>query len=128
MLFILKWIIGLTVSLVGGHYAAVWFLKWLRGKHGVKKPEGEKSVPPKITGLVERSFFTIAVVFAPLAAVTAMIAWIGIKVATHWVRLKEVGVISDSSFLLISAVLAGLISMFFALIGGLIIALFESGP
>ena len=125
MLFILKWIIGLTVSLAVGHYVTVWFLAWLRDKHGVKKPEGEKSVPPWITGLVERLFFTTAVVFAPLAAVTAMIAWIGIKMASHWARLQTKG--SDFRFLLISAVLAGLVSMFFALIGGLIIALLDNG-
>jgi len=127
-MLIMKWIIGLGFSLAVGHYCTKLFLKWLRNKYKVEKPEGEKSVPPWLTGLIERLFFTIAVAFAPLAAVTAMMAWLGIKTATHWARAHEIREGSDSRFLVFSSLLAGLVSMLFALIGGLIIALFEIGP
>ena len=115
----LRWILGLTVSLGIGWYATEMFLTWLRTRYRVKKPRGDKTVPPWLTGLVERLFFTVAIGFNLPGAATAMIAWIAVKMASHWARPNSRHG-PDSRSLVFSALLAGLVSMFFALIGGLI--------
>lgn len=114
-----RWILGLAISLGVGWYATEKFLEWLRRSNNVDKPEGEKKVPPYLTGLIERAFFTVAIGFNVPAVAPAMIGWIAVKMASHWTRSNtEHG--PDSRFLVFSALLAGLVSMFFALIGGLI--------
>lgn len=91
----------------------------VRAMHDVTKPEGEKTVPPWLTGLIERLFFTVAVAFNLTGTAPAMIGWIAVKMASHWTR-QHVEHGPDSRFLVFSALLAGLVSMFFALLSGLI--------
>ena len=85
----------------------------------------EGKVPPWLTGGVERFFFTllIALNLPNVDTVTAMLGWMALKMATHWHRPDdttdpsdpEVSRRKDYAF---SALLAGLMSMTFALIGG----------
>ena len=80
--------------------------------------------PAWLTGLVERLFFTIIVAVDLSGIAIAMLAWLGLKLAINWNRLGiDLGV--EHSEILrarfgFSAALAGLVSMIFALIGGLI--------
>ena len=114
-----RWLLGLSILVGLGWYVTEKFLTWLRTSHGVVKPEGERRVPAWLTGLIERTFFTVAVAFNMPAVAPAMIGWLAVKMASHWTRPNsEHG--PDSRFLVLSALLAGLVSMFFALIGGLI--------
>ena len=115
----LRWILGLAVSLGMGWYATEKFLSWLRAMYDVTKPEGEKTVPPWLTGLIERLSFTVAVAFNLAGTAPAMIGWIAVKMASHWTR-RHIEHGPGSRFLVFSALLAGLVSMFFALLGGLI--------
>ena len=117
--FVMILIFGYSFSLVGGHYATRAFLNWLRSYQKIEKPaqvNDEKPVPPWLLGAVERFFFTTMVAFDIAGAGIAMIAWLGIKMATHWNR--EEG--AESVNLAMSALAAGIVSMTFAMIGGLI--------
>lgn len=126
---ILRWTVGLIVSLGVGWLFTGCFLKGLQNYierrsllqalqasiRARPKEEGEK-VPPSLTGLIERLFFTMMVATDISGTAVAMITWIFAKMVTNWNRLgREVPV--SRAF---SALLAGLVSMLFALIGGMI--------
>ncbi len=119
------WLIGLTFSVVGGGLVTWAFLKilrkWMRlppkpKTDGKKAPRG---VPPFVTGAVERLFFSILVAFSVEGFAAAMVAWIALKLATNWNRdfWKKT---SSARLYGFSALLAGLVSMLFAFLGGLI--------
>lgn len=57
-----RWIVGLTVSLVGGGLVVLLFLVVLRRSIGLAtRPAGSGGVPGWLTGGLERLFFTILV-------------------------------------------------------------------
>ena len=123
-----NWLAGLIFSLGFGHVGTVLFLKYLRSymKLGVKPgtQSDHKEIPPWLMGTCERFIFTMAVAFGLSGTVVGMMAWLGLKMATYWNRPgfapdKEEEQFKRIRFAL-SAALAGLISMTFALIGGLI--------
>lgn len=120
-----EWVIGLLFSLLGGGVACWAFLKTLRLWLGVPpKPrltEGSKGVPPWLTGVVERLFFTVLVGLEVSGAPTAMVGWLALKLATNWNHPDWKDKPNARTFAL-SALLGGLVSMFFAMIGGLICA------
>ena len=75
-------------------------------------------------GTCERFIFTMAVAFGLSGTVVGMMAWLALKMATYWnspgfALNNEEDQFKRARFAL-SAALAGLISMTFALIGGLI--------
>jgi hypothetical protein len=110
----LQWCSGLVFALGIGHIGVELFLRWLRGR----KPERER-VPAWLTGLVERFFFTLVVAFEVGGAATAMIAWIAAKMLANWNRAGQPAT-DEQIFGAFSALLAGALSMTFALFGGLI--------
>jgi hypothetical protein len=114
-----RWIIGLTVALIAGWFFTGLFVKVLRWYiRFVDLAEplcGQRGVPHLVVGTVERLFFTLIVAFDVTAAAVAMIAWLAAKMATGWNRPSE------SSVGALTGLLGGLVSMLFALIGGLII-------
>jgi hypothetical protein len=122
----LRWTIGLLTALLLGHYATGLFVRGLR-RHvergriqaNVGPPAWHEAdlVPVWETGTVERLFFTVAVAFGISGAVVAMIAWTAAKMATDWNR--PLGERQDPAGAF-TALLGGLVSMFFALVGGLI--------
>ena len=120
-----EWIIGLLSSLVGGGVACWAFLKTLRLWLGVPpKPrltEGSKGVPPWLTGIIERLFFTVLIGLDVSGVPTAMVGWLALKLATNWNHPDWKNKPNARTFAL-SALLGGLVSMFFAMIGGLICA------
>jgi hypothetical protein len=77
----------------------------------------------KLLGSIERLFFTTLVAFNVSGTATAMIAWIAIKMATDWQRILPRGAKLWVRSLAFSALLGNMISLLFALIGGLICCL-----
>lgn len=121
----MQWIIGLTFSLLIGHGVTWLFLLVLRCALKVgEKPsldDSEKRVPPWLTGVTERLFFTVLVGLDIPGVSAAMVGWLALKLATNWNHpaWKER---TDARTFGLSALLAGLVSMMFALLGGLICA------
>jgi hypothetical protein len=134
-------LIGLSVSMILGS-GVVWGFHWMLTKRlnaawGMKVPgwsqilEGERklAVSPIITGLVERLVFTIAFAFYAEQTLTAMGAWLALKMATHWNKSRDkseetnaLTVDHYSAYGMLS-LLSGLLSLAFAVAGGLIIRL-----
>jgi hypothetical protein len=83
-----EWAIGLLLSLVGGGVTSWAFLKTLRWWLAVPpKPrltEGSKGIPPWLTGVVERLFFTVLIGLEVSGAPTSMVGWLALKLATNW--------------------------------------------
>ena len=69
--------------------------------------------------MVERTFFTVAVATELSGVTTAMIAWLALKFATNW-NFAGMGAPAATRGFAFSALLAGLVSMLFATIGGLV--------
>jgi hypothetical protein len=129
---LLRWLVGLLVSLVLGSIFIWFFLLIVRRDLPEEKPPAAgaqpdqkptaveaqiRGVPASITGMVERLFFTVLVAMDASGVPTAMVAWIGVKMAANWNRPGR-GDSSEVRVWAISALLAGLISMLFAYIGG----------
>ncbi|SRR5207302_3230067 len=115
------WILGLALSLLGGWVFAWAFLEVLRKllRLGPKHSSDQARVPAWLTGIVERSFFTVLVALHVQGVPTAMIGWLGIKLASNWNHpsAPKGPTTRAQAFL---ALLAGLISLAFAYFGGLI--------
>jgi len=77
-------------------------------------------LPDWLVGTVERLFFTILVAFDISGTATAMIGWVTIKMLTDWHRILKPDAGVGLRSLAFSALLGNMISLFFALIGGLI--------
>lgn len=129
MHIIVRWAIGLIISLALGHYVSRKF-RDLRNSHIEKVTNDNEAIEdrkknqiqsdwlPTITGIVERLFFTIVVAFDLSGAAVAMIAWLGAKMAVNWNRLS--GESSATRGFSMTAIQTGMVSLFFALIGGLV--------
>ena len=120
---------GLVVALVLGHFAVAGFLFIVRGVSGEQEEaDSDTNITPPpawVVGIFERFFFWLIVSFDVSGAAVAMMAWITVKSAATWNRPSatspdRTGGQSSHFRLNLSIVLAGLLSMTFALIGGLI--------
>jgi hypothetical protein len=115
------WIIGLFISVGAGTIVTGLFLGALRGWMGFSKAMlkgNAPEVPSWLTGVIERLFFTVLVGVDTPGAPAYMLTWLGLKMATNWNHpaWKEAPHAMRSGA--VSALLAGLISMLFALWGG----------
>ncbi len=121
----MQWIIGLFFSLVVGGIVTWLFLRFLRNLLGKQNKvlifTDGKEVPAWLTGAVERLFFTVLVGLEVSGAPTAMIGWLALKLATNWNHPDWKDKPGARAFAF-SALLAGLVSMLFALLGGLVCA------
>ena len=134
---------GLLVALFGGHLAVWWTLKTLRDDYNTKLIRWDDTV---FLGSIERLFFSVATAFNLSGIAIGMVAWIAAKMAANWSSVEsterykkvvhreatmsdaspdEEEAILDSLFtnlvrLRFSALIAGLVSMLFALVGALI--------
>lgn len=120
-----RWVSGLAFSLVLGQFATWAFLATIRRASGLGSKPGSENLPkrlaPWLTGTVERLVFTIFVAAYPSAALGPMVGWLALKLATNWnhPHWKEDPQIRTWAM---SALLAGLVSMLFAFVGGQIAA------
>src|SRR5438477_12598120 len=116
-----RWIIGLLFALVVGGTVVQLFLYSVRRMFGLReKPKRDiKRVPSWLTGAVERLAFAVFVGLKLPDATTAMMAWLALKLAANWGR-SDLEKISAARPFLFTALLAGLISMVFAALGGMI--------
>ena len=124
MLEIVRWIVGFVVALAIGHIVVAFFLARLRARIVSKKPAAER-VPAALTGLHERVFFTLLVALDVSGVAPAMMIWLTVKMAANWNRPAPSGPQDASEEErriagAMSALLAGLVSMTFAMMGGLI--------
>jgi hypothetical protein len=121
----MSWILGIGFSLVAGQFAVEYFLRELRKFMQLgEKPEPAspiKSAPAWLTGGLERLFFTFLVAFQVAGTPAAMIGWLALKLATRWSREPTEEGARARAFAF-SALLAGLLSMLIALLGGEICA------
>ena len=140
------WVYGMVVSVAGGHYFSRISLWWLWGKQADpvlkfwktvrgfrhipsplnKKPqEWRGGVPQWATGGLERIFFTLVVGYSGVGVgAGTMMVWLGIKTALNWRRYEtkdpdELRIIIRASQV---STFTGLLSLLFALVGGLLIA------
>lgn len=120
---------GLFVSLVLGTIFAPLF-QWgyvrIQRRHAPDIEYRFIDVSAVIVGLLERLFFTLAVAYEVSGAVIAMIAWLTVKLLTHrnsplWntrgLENEERKALMYGAY---AALIAGFVSMSFALVGGLV--------
>ena len=122
---VVRWVIGLVVSLVAGGAAAWLVLRvWRRLPEEGGRGDG---VPAWVMGLGERLFFTLAIAFQVPGAAVAMMAWLTVKMLTNWNRPisadgQNAAEVTTHIRRAMASLFAGLVSLTFALIGGLICA------
>jgi hypothetical protein len=143
-----KWFLGLGFSIIVGHFVTASFLVFLRRytEKRAKKDKriykrkiicaylglayypplhpSERQVSPIIVGILERTFFTIIIACNISGGAVAMIGWITLKMLTSRKYREERAKAEGAPTALVfesAGLLGNLISMFFALIGGLII-------
>jgi len=111
--------VGLAVSLIGGFIAVEGFewamVRWYEFKKQDEKPR----VPARLTGVVERLFFTLFLTIDIPGTAVAMILWLTVKMATNY-NWPGIGNGPEDRSYSFKGLLSGFISMLFALIGGLI--------
>lgn len=126
---LVRWIIGLGVSLGIGALVTGKLVEWLRAPIEREVAEREKPLDTKrerltidnwLVGLIERPFFTVLVASEVSGTAVAILGWIALKMVFDWgvISWKEGDRLARSY--LFTALLGNLSSMFFALIGGLI--------
>lgn len=113
----------MLVAVVLGGIVTGSFLHLLRKRLGVdiatidENPQLSK-VPRSLVGIIERLFFAIAVAFNLSGIIIGMIGWITVKMVSNWNR-PELGNHPTGAF---TALLGNMVSMLFAMVGGLICA------
>jgi hypothetical protein len=121
---LISWIIGLSVALILGDLVPRVVLWAMRRRINFRRPT-YPGIPVLVTGTIERLFFLVAVAFNLSGVIVAMIGWIGVKMAAHWGARQEANeqqAVDSIYAVRISAILAGILSLFFAMVGGLICA------
>jgi len=124
------WVLGPVVALFLGHMWTTSFLKVIRNciycfalKHKEKIDDiytHSLALPATVVGVIEGIFFGALVAFDISATAAAMVTWILVKMATDWNRILATTGKRGPRSLAFSSLLASMISLFFALIGGLI--------
>lgn len=127
---VVGWLVGLLgVSVVLGSICtwAAWrglrafFEATVQEREWVVPPEQTERIPiqPILIGILERIFFTVLVAFAVSGVATAMIVWVGAKMASGWNRIVGGGE-TWRRMLAFNGLMSSLISLLFAVVGGLI--------
>jgi hypothetical protein len=121
-----RWLSGLVVSLIGGWAAIQLFFWYLKRKMGNPPTDPSRvHVPAELTGFIERTFFMVLIGASGSLTtpwiVPLMFAWSAAKIGANWGRKDAEPAYPNVRAWTIRALLANLISMFFALVGGWII-------
>lgn len=124
-------------SLIAGSFVAIvfglafvkiflWFIQTftkIRDDRARSRPD---RFPAWVIGIIERSFFMLIVAFSISGAATAMIGWLALKLASNWNRPGWKSNDKENQSNLIAnaftTIMAGMVSMTFSLIGGLLIS------
>jgi hypothetical protein len=116
-----RWTAGFFVSLVFGGIVTQYYARRIRKLIGDEDPHYRIFIPLSL-GVVENLFFTIGVAFDLSGVMVGMVAWMGAKMAAHWggeSKEHQVENIGTVRFLVLGGTM---ISLLFAMIGGLICA------
>jgi hypothetical protein len=116
---LIRWSVGLVgVSLVLGHFFTRALVTVLNRKIPVVAGPW-KEIPTwlrkTLIGLVERTFFTVAIAVGLSGTAVAMIGWTALKGTLYWASYKE----AHPANVLI-ALIGSLVSLLFAVLGALI--------
>lgn len=114
----MKYFIGLAFSLVLGHLLTDLFVSRMWKQLGDEKHKNK--IMAFWTGTLERLFFTLLVAFETSGVPAVMVAWIIFKVAPDWDKLKKETTGEDQKGPAFTRLLGNVLSMLFALVGGLI--------
>lgn len=127
-LWLLRWIMGLFFSLEIGSVVTPLALKEIKtyAEYLFRKKDYRLLLTTKIpdfpwlVGLFERLFFTLIVAFNVNGTAIAIIGWITVKTyTTHWFE-RDWDKVTPSKLDVYISLMASMVSMMFALIGGLI--------
>lgn len=113
--------LGIAFAVVVGGVVTGGLLAGLRrgATLGPKPKLKQPRVPAWITGAVERFVFSVLVALNVSGVAPAMVGWLALKMAANWNR-KDLDDNPKARGFALSALLAGLVSMLFATVGGLI--------
>ena len=117
---LINWFVGvILVGVVIGHVFVWLFSKWSQRYLAPDPRSREKRIPSWATGVIERVIFGTLVFVSnePTATIAALGAWLALKLATNWSHPSFPNS-PDARHYAIRALLAGLISMTFAFLGG----------
>jgi hypothetical protein len=117
----LRWTVGLSVSLIFGGIVTQFYARKVRDLVSTDDPQYRLLIPTCL-GIVENLFFSIGVAFEVSGAMTAMVIWMGAKMAAHWGRDAEVGHVHKVATVRFFVLSGTMVSLLFAMIGGLICA------
>lgn len=123
---VMRWLVGLGIAAGRGYVVTgsfLWFVRNQLLKLGDKPGSLEKKdrVPPWFTGITERIVFALFVGTNAPSVPPSRMTWLAVKLATNWNSQLWQGDTRARTFAL-TALLAGLVSMGCAYIGGLIAA------
>ena len=117
----LRWPVGLLVSLVFGGIVTQYYARRVMKLIGDEVPSYRLFIPLSI-GVVENLFFTIGVAFNLSGVMIGMVAWMGAKMAAHWGKESQEHQVSNIVTVRFLVLVGTMISLLFAMIGGLICA------
>lgn len=109
--------VGFIVSVAGGWVTLPVLRRVLDWAMNVKPDAGRPGLCPAIVGMAERGFFTAAVAWSVPGTVVGMMVWISAKMAANWEARPDGHRVRTYR---IRALVLDLVSMGFALAGGLI--------
>ncbi|MGE0357780.1 MAG: hypothetical protein AB7P08_12830 [Burkholderiales bacterium] len=111
------WVNGLSFAVIAGGLF-VPLIHALITK-AAKLPDKDDGLPSWIVGLVERITFCVLVGISAQGVATAMIGWLGLKIAANWGHKsnEETPLVRTRAF---CAITTGMVSLLFAAIGGVI--------
>ena len=117
----LRWPVGLLVSLVFGGIVTQYYARRVMKLIGDEVPSYRLFIPLSI-GVVENLFFTIGVAFNLSGVMIGMVAWMGAKMAAHWGQESQKHQVSNIVTIRFLVLVGTMLSLLFAMIGGLICA------
>jgi len=117
---------GLLISQVLGYWLTPKYLEWIRDDFKRAANFNEYNLEKwgainRLVGVIERVFFTIIVAFDISGAAVAMVSWLLVKMATDWNRIVEENRDRKYRGAAFCSLTAGVVSLTFALIGGVFI-------
>jgi len=116
--------IALVISLpLGGIATAIFYRRLIKRLDLASKLPAGPVVPGWLIGVIERIFFTIVVAYDISGAAVGMVAWITVKMVSSWNRPDRTHAKEDAESavqLSMAALLASLVSVTFAAVGGLL--------